>query len=71
MASAVPSPSRRQVRRVALVSLAVALALAGLKLAAALASGSLALLSEAAHSGLDAVVTAMTLLAVSIAARPP
>jgi cation diffusion facilitator family transporter len=41
------------------------------KLAAALATGSLALLSEAAHSALDAMVTGFTLFAVSVAARPP
>ncbi len=68
---ATSSSDRRKARRIALVSLLAALALVGLKLAAALASGSLALLSEAAHSGLDAGVTALTLLAVSIASRPP
>jgi len=62
---------RRPVRRVALASLLAASGLVALKLAAALATGSLALLSEAAHSGLDAVVTGLTLFAVSVAARPP
>jgi cation diffusion facilitator family transporter len=62
---------RRPVRRVALASLVAALVLVGLKLATALATGSLSMLSETAHSGLDAMVTALTLYAVSVAARPP
>src|SRR2546428_7086975 len=62
---------RRPVRRVALASLIAALALVALKLATALATGSLAMLSETAHSGLDAMVTALTLYAVAVAARPP
>ncbi|HMC05292.1 MAG TPA: cation-efflux pump [Actinomycetota bacterium] len=62
---------RRPVRRVALASLVAALALVALKLATALATGSLAMLSETAHSGLDAMVTALTLYAVAVAARPP
>ncbi|HYR63124.1 MAG TPA: cation diffusion facilitator family transporter, partial [Actinomycetota bacterium] len=62
---------RRPVRRVAAVSLVAALALVALKLATALATGSVSMLSETAHSGLDAMVTAMTLYAVGVAARPP
>src|SRR2546429_7754339 len=62
---------RRPVRRVALAPLLAASGLVALKLSAALATGSLALLSEAAHSGLDAAVTGLTLFAVSVAARPP
>lgn len=61
---------RRPVRRVAIWSLVVAVGLVAVKLAAAVATGSLSLLSEAAHSGLDALVTAITLVAVSVAARP-
>src|SRR5438067_5550182 len=62
---------RRQAERVARVSLLAALALAALKLAAGLATHSLSLLSEAAHSGLDAGATLLTFLAVRIASRPP
>src|SRR6266542_2992866 len=62
---------RRPVRRAALASFFAALVLVALKLATALATGSLAMLSETAHSGLDAMVTALTLYAVSVAARPP
>ncbi|MGH9268717.1 MAG: cation diffusion facilitator family transporter, partial [Acidimicrobiales bacterium] len=66
-----PSGHREQVRRVALVSLAAAIGLVVLKLAAGAASHSLSLLSEAAHSGLDAGAAALTYFAVTIAARPP
>ena len=64
-------PDRRPVRRAALASLAAAAGLVIVKLAAAAQTGSLALLSEAAHSGLDTMVTGLTLFAVSVAARPP
>jgi cation diffusion facilitator family transporter len=69
--AAAPVSDRRQVRRVAVSSLVAALGLVALKLAAATATGSLALLSESAHSGLDAAVTALTLYAVAVASRPP
>jgi cation diffusion facilitator family transporter len=62
---------RRQAERVARLSLLLALALAGAKLVAGVASNSLSLLSEAAHSGLDAVATLVTFMAVRIASRPP
>ncbi|GAC1362372.1 MAG: cation-efflux pump [Actinomycetota bacterium] len=64
-------PDRRPARRVALGSFLVALGLAVAKLVVALATGSLSMLSEAAHSGLDTMVTALTLFVVSVAARPP
>lgn len=63
--------SRTPVERVAAISLLVAMGLIAAKLAAGLASGSLAILSEAAHSTLDAGATALTLFAVRVAARPP
>lgn len=62
---------RRGARRVALVSLAVAVTMASLKLAAGIATGSLALLSEALHSTLDAGATALTAFAVRLADKPP
>lgn len=65
------SEERRKAQRVAAVSLGAAVFLIIAKLAAGIASGSLALLSEAAHSSLDAVATLITLLAVRIASRPP
>jgi cation diffusion facilitator family transporter len=57
-------------RRIALVSVAAAAALAVLKLAAGLGSGSLGLISEAAHSGTDLVAALLTLFAVGVAVRP-
>ena len=57
-------------RRIALVSVAAAAGLALLKLGAGLASGSLGLVSEAAHSGTDLVAALLTLFAVGVAVRP-
>jgi cation diffusion facilitator family transporter len=57
-------------RRIALVSVAAAAVLVVLKLAAGLASGSLGLVSEAAHSGTDLVAALLTLFAVGLAIRP-
>jgi cation diffusion facilitator family transporter len=58
-------------RRTALVSLVAAIVLVGVKLAVGLASGSLGVLAEAAHSGIDAVAALLTLFAVGVAERPP
>lgn len=58
-------------RRVAALSVGVALALTGLKLVVGLATGSLGILAEAAHSGLDLVAAFVTFLAVSVSSRPP
>jgi cation diffusion facilitator family transporter len=57
-------------RRTALVSIAVAAALAALKLGAGLASGSLGLLSEALNSGTDLVAALLTFFALGVAGRP-
>jgi cation diffusion facilitator family transporter len=57
-------------RRIALVSVAAAVVLIGLKLVTGLATGSLGLLSEAAHSGTDLVAALLTLFAVGVAVRP-
>jgi cation diffusion facilitator family transporter len=57
-------------RRIALVSVVAAAALVLLKLGAGLASGSLGLVSEAAHSGTDLVAALLTLFAVGVAVRP-
>jgi cation diffusion facilitator family transporter len=57
-------------RRIALVSVVAAAALALLKLGAGLASGSLGLVSEAAHSGTDLVAALLTMFAVGVAVRP-
>jgi cation diffusion facilitator family transporter len=59
-----------QKRRVALVSMLAALAMTLLKLAAGLLSGSLGVLSDAAHSGLDMVGSALTLFSVQVSDKP-
>jgi cation diffusion facilitator family transporter len=57
-------------RRTALVSVLVAIALIGLKLGTGLATHSLGLVSEAAHSGTDLIAALLTFFAVGVAARP-
>jgi len=55
----------------ALSSVLAALLLTGMKLGAGLYTGSLGILSEAAHSGLDLVAAGVTLFAVRLSAVPP
>jgi cation diffusion facilitator family transporter len=57
-------------RRTALVSVAAAVALIALKLAAGLPSHSLGLISEAAHSGTDLIAALLTFFTVGVAVRP-
>src|SRR5438128_10708098 len=57
-------------RRTALVSVFAAIALIALKLGTGIATGSLGLLSEAAHSGTDLVAALLTFFAVGVAVRP-
>ena len=57
-------------RRTALVSVGAACLLVAVKLAAGLASSSLGLLAEAAHSGTDLAAALLTFFAVSVAVRP-
>jgi cation diffusion facilitator family transporter len=57
-------------RRTALVSVGAACLLVGIKLVAGLASSSLGLLAEAAHSGTDLAAALLTFFAVSVAVRP-
>ena len=57
-------------RRSALVSVAAAAALVVLKLSVGLATHSLGLISEAAHSGTDFVAALLTYFAIRVAARP-
>ena len=56
---------------VALTSLAAAVTLTGLKIVVGFLTGSLGILAEAAHSGLDLVAAAATYFAVRTASRPP
>src|SRR3972149_2891751 len=55
---------------VALSSVAAAFVITGLKIWVGLWTGSLGILSEAAHSGLDLVAAVITLLAVKFSAKP-
>ena len=57
-------------RRVALHSMLAAAAMTLLKLAAGLLSGSLGVLSDAAHSGLDLVGAALTFFSVRVSDKP-
>ncbi|HUF30607.1 MAG TPA: cation diffusion facilitator family transporter, partial [Gemmatimonadaceae bacterium] len=57
--------------RVALGSLAIGIVMAVVKLVGGLLTGSLGLLSEAAHSGLDALASLITAVSVRVSARPP
>jgi len=60
----------REKRMVALSSVVAAVFLTGLKLGVGLMTGSLGILSEAAHSGLDLVAASVTLVAVRVSDRP-
>ncbi len=67
-------PSRtgaQEKRLVALSSVLAAVGLTSFKLVVGLLSGSLGILAEAAHSGLDLVAALMTFVAVRVADRPP
>ncbi len=57
-------------RRTALVSILAACVLIGVKLVAGIATHSLGLLSEAAHSGTDLVAALLTFFALGVAIRP-
>src|ERR687883_2101891 len=57
-------------RRTALVSVLAAIVLIAVKLIAGIATNSLGLLSEAAHSGTDLVAALLTFFALGVAARP-
>jgi cation diffusion facilitator family transporter len=57
-------------RRSALVSVAAAAVLVVLKLSVGLATNSLGLISEAAHSGTDLIAALLTYFAVRVASRP-
>lgn len=62
--------ANREKRRVALSSLLAAVLLTSTKLVVGIRTGSLGILAEAAHSGLDLVAAGITLWAVRISARP-
>ena len=62
--------AHREKTLVALSSVGAAIGLTSLKLTIGLLTGSLGILAEAAHSGLDLVAALMTLFAVRVADRP-
>ncbi len=62
--------TRGEKRRAAANSVLAALGLTGMKLVVGLATGSLGILAEAAHTGLDLVAAVITLIAVSVSDRP-
>src|SRR6478736_25868 len=66
-----PAESAALTRRVTLLSVATAAVLVAIKIAAWLASGSVALLASTADSGLDLVASLVTFFAVRYAASPP
>ncbi len=60
----------REKRAAARSSVAAAVFLTGMKIVVGLLTGSLGILAEAAHSALDLVAAAMTLVAVRVSSRP-
>jgi cation diffusion facilitator family transporter len=72
-ASPSQSPPSGQVEknRVALTSVGAAVLLTGMKVTVGLSTGSLGILSEAAHSGIDLLAAVMTWWAVWASAKPP
>lgn len=65
-----PRAMRRDKRMVAGNSVLAALLITGLKAAVGLATGSLGILSEAAHSGLDLVAALVTFFSVRVSDKP-
>src|SRR6185503_18247355 len=61
----------RATQRTAKISVAAAVFLVAIKLVTGLATGSLAFLAEAVHSGTDLVAALLTFFAVRVALRPP
>ncbi len=69
-ASNVPTAKARAKRTAALFSVCAATVITLLKLVTGLLTGSLGMLSEAAHSGIDLIAAAITLFSVQAADRP-
>src|SRR5438270_4071525 len=61
---------RSEKRNAAANSLIAALALTGLKIFVGIATGSLGILSEAAHSALDLIAATVTLFSVRVSDKP-
>ena len=60
-----------ETRTAALSSIAAAVTLTGLKIIIGLWSGSLGILAEAAHSGMDLLAALVTYIAVRLSGKPP
>jgi cation diffusion facilitator family transporter len=65
-----PDAMREEKRAVAANSVVAAMAITGLKLLVGISTGSLGILSEAAHSGLDLIAAVITLLSIRVADKP-
>src|ERR1700744_5262571 len=61
---------QREKRAVALNSVWAAIGVTGLKIVVGVTTGSLGILSEAAHSGLDLVAAVITLFSVRVSDKP-
>jgi len=73
MAAAVhdPAVAQREKNLVALTSVGAAVLLTTMKVVVGLATGSIGILSEAAHSGIDLLAALMTFWAVRASSKPP
>ena len=65
-----PATGTQEKNSAALNSVAAAFLLTGLKVVVGLLSGSLGILAEAAHSGLDCAAAIVTYIAVRAASKP-
>src|SRR5580692_1466372 len=65
-----PASMRAEKRAVAGNSVLAAIAITALKIAVGLTTGSLGILSEAAHSGLDLVAAVVTFMSVRVSDKP-
>jgi cation diffusion facilitator family transporter len=64
------APMQQEKRSVALWSVVAAFVITGLKLLTGIMTGSLGMMSEAAHSGLDLIAAAITLFSVQVSDKP-
>jgi cation diffusion facilitator family transporter len=66
-----PAVAQREKNLVALTSVGAAVVLTSMKVVVGLATGSIGILSEAAHSGIDLLAALMTFWAVRASSKPP
>lgn len=65
------SKANREKRLAALSSVIAAISLTAMKIVVGILTGSLGILSEAAHSGLDLIAAVVTFFAIHLSSRPP